>query len=185
MVTTLTPSSNINAVKAQNIQAILQRLLYEGCISRVELARQTQLSSATVTNLTSEMIESGIVAEVEPTSNGAEKRRVGRPRRLLSLVPKARYAIGIHIGVGLFRAAITDLNAEIIDDQIVTFDTDLPARRVLSLIVDEIETLIRSNGLLHERILGIGVGASGLVDRETGLNLLAPRLEWKNVQIQE
>jgi glucokinase-like ROK family protein len=178
--------SNLIWVKAHNLQAILMGLLVEGQISRAGLAKRTSLSSAAVTNLANELIDEGIIAEVKPTASDMEEKRVvGRPQRMLQLIPRARYAIGVHIGIGLFRVAITDLYAEIIDNHIVGFDQETPALDVLEQIASEIESLIAETAIDPERILGVGVGASGLVHYAKGLNVLAPRLGWQNIHLRE
>ncbi|MGD9093365.1 MAG: ROK family transcriptional regulator [Anaerolineales bacterium] len=178
--------SNINLVKTHNQQAILMSLLYEGEISRAEIANRTSLSSATVTNLANELIGQGIITELEPTILALEsKRAVGRPRRMLRLIPGARYAIGVHIGVGLFRVAITNLHAEIVDNSIVEYTLKSPPSEVLGKIAAEIDDLLTDTAIDRQRVLGVGVGASGLVNHDTGLNVLAPRLGWKNVNIQD
>ncbi len=178
--------SNISKVKTHNLQALLMSLLYEGEISRSQLARRTSLSSATITNLATELIKDKIITEVSSAKRGSKnKRGVGRPQRKLRLIPDARYAIGVHIGVGLFRIAITNLFAEIIDNRIVEFAIDSPPEMVLEQIALEIESLIDATGIDPQRILGIGVGASGLVNHEKGLNVLAPRLGWTEVYIQK
>jgi len=161
-------------------------LLYEGEISRAEIAKRTSLSSATITNLASELIDQGIITEIAPATSEAEsKRAVGRPQRMLRLIPNARYAIGVHIGVGLFRVAVTNLHADIIENCIVEFERETPALDVLEQIATEIDGLIADTAIDRQRVLGVGVGASGLVNHEKGLNVLAPRLGWQNVNIQE
>lgn len=104
---------------------------------------------------------------------------------MLHLVPNARYAIGVHIGVGLFRVALTNLYAEIIDNRIVEYDPESPASYILDLIAAKIKDLIATNDVSQKNILGVGIGASGLVNHETGVNVMAPRLGWKNVKIRE
>ncbi len=178
--------SNLTQVKTHNLQAMLMSLLYEGEISRAEIAKRTSLSSATITNLASELIDQGIITEVEPAASEAEsKRAVGRPQRMLRFIPNARYAFGVHIGVGLFRVAVTNLQAEIIENCIVKFDRESSALDVLGQIATEIDSLIAETAIDRQRILGVGVGASGLVNHEKGLNVFAPRLGWENVNIQE
>jgi len=171
-------------MKAHNLRAILLALLNTEYISRVQLAKLTGLSTTTITNLISELIEQGIVIE-----EGAEKsdlpRSVGRPRTALRLVPKARYAIGIHIGVGNIRVAIADLRANF--SQVHTFAHPLEKSpqdvfRDVSNLVDQV---IESSQLDLDQFVGIGVGASGLVDPSTGVNLIAPNLGWRNVSIQD
>ena len=175
--------SNINLVKSHNIRAILLSLLKDGPISRVELAEKLSLSNTTITNLISELLDQGIILE-EQVEIPEKRRRVGRPRRMLRLVPSARYAVGVHIGVGIIRVAITNLFAEIINGEIAKFDLTTPPDVVVKDIVRLIELTIEKSNIERERVIGIGVGASGLVNYEKGINVLAPRLGWENVPIQ-
>lgn len=177
--------SNINLVKTHNQQAILMILLHEELISRAELAKRTTLSSSTVTNLVAELIDLGVVAEINSPNNSASPRSVGRPRRKLKLIPDARFAIGVHIGIGLFRVVITNLHARIIHNHIIKFDRNASADHVLEQIANQISQMIDENQFSAERILGIGIGASGLVDPQNGVNVLAPRLGWQNVNIRQ
>jgi glucokinase-like ROK family protein len=149
----------------------------------VELADRIGLSSTTITNLTSELISEGIIEE-QDTSGQTGQRGVGRPRTMLVLVPNARYAIGVHIGVGLFRVAVTNLHAEIIASQNQQFEISSPAEQVLEAIAATIKELIPRSGIKKEQVLSIGVGASGLVDHELGVNVYAPRLQWRDIPIR-
>jgi glucokinase-like ROK family protein len=175
--------SNINLVKSHNMRAILLSLLHDGQISRVELAEKLNLSNTTITNLISELLDQGIILE-EQVEVTEKRRRVGRPRRMLRLVPSARYAIGVHIGVGLFRVAVTNLFAEIIYSEKGKFELTSPPDDVIKDIVRVIERTIEKSGIEREKVLGIGVGASGLVNYDKGINVFAPRLGWENVPVQ-
>ncbi len=178
--------SNINLVKQHNLQVILLNLLYEPVLSRSQLAKHTNLSNTTITNLISELIEQGIVTEKAATDDEQNGLRpVGRPRTSICLEPNARFVIGIHIGVGIFRVAITNLRAEIIHSQLHSFDVNSPPTDVLNQIVEAISSAIAESGFDQQKILGIGVGASGLVDYTTGVNLLAPNLNWHDVPLRE
>jgi hypothetical protein len=42
--------SNINRVKEHNLRTILRSLLYEGSLSRIQLAQKTGLSATAITN---------------------------------------------------------------------------------------------------------------------------------------
>ena len=175
--------SNISLVKGHNLQAILLTFLLNERISRVELAQKTALSTTTITNLTAELLEQGIIVEVEGEPRH-ERRKVGRPRKLLRIVPHARYAVGVHIGIGVFRVAVTNLRAEIICNNMERFDLATPAEVVLNSICDLIDKTLLQSGVDRERVIGVGVGASGLVNHATGVNVLAPSLNWHNLDIK-
>jgi len=142
---------NINLVKQHNLQAILLNLLYDPVLSRVQLARRLNLSNTTITNLIAELIKEGIVTEINTNQEIDKKRPVGRPRTSICLEPSARYVIGIHIGVGIFRVGLANLRAEIIDNHTQHFDTNSPVGEVLGLIEVHTENMYLLTGLVKGR----------------------------------
>lgn len=175
--------SNQVTAKSHNIRSILKALLYHQQISRVELAELTGLTTATISNLVNELLSQGLVREL-----GIEQviyPRVGRPRMTVELIPDARYAIGVHIGIGEYQIVITDLLANIVSSTTQKFDVCTTAEIVIQEIVTQIDLLIIQSGISKNNIMGIGVGASGLVNVETGVNINAPNLCWQHIPIRE
>lgn len=178
--------SNINSIKLHNLQMILLILLHDQNISRVQLAQKTNLSNSTISNLIAELIQQGVVSE--DTQNDLETnglRPVGRPSTCIHIETNARFVVGVHIGVGVFRVATVNLVGEIIYNQIEQFHVDDPATKVLDQIIVTIESVITKSNLERSRILGVGVGASGLVDFQAGINIVAPNLNWHNVPLRD
>jgi len=177
--------SNHRVVRTHNLRAVLNHFLRAGVISRAQLAERTALSGTTITHLIDSLLEQGIVTEVEQERehlNG--DRRIGRPRTGLRLNPDARYAVGVHIGIGILRAAVVNLHAEIVHNIITAFDPVLPASRGLHRIARLAERTIAESKVERGRILGLGIGASGLVDHDNGVNVLAPNLGWRDVPLR-
>lgn len=175
--------SNAVNLKSHNLHAILHSFLYNPNVSRAALAEKTMLSSTTITNLTAELLQEGIIFE-ETLSDHPQKRNVGRPRTSLRLNTTARLSIGVHIGIGAIRIAVTDLYGNIIAKNTKAFNLSDDAKIVLDQIAILIQQLLTENNIEHTKIVGVGIGASGLVDSALGINVLAPRLGWKNVPIQ-
>jgi predicted NBD/HSP70 family sugar kinase/biotin operon repressor len=176
--------SSSSAIKSHNLRAILLILLAHQPVSRVRIARLTGLSTTTVTNLITELLAEGIVAE-DGAEQPDEGRGVGRPRVALRLVPQARFAVGVHIGVGQVRVAITDLFARPLYLAEIEHSLAQPAERVLEAIAALIGEAIAASGVRPAQIVGVGVGASGLVDLARGVNVLAPNLGWREVPIRD
>jgi glucokinase-like ROK family protein len=186
--------SNIVNVKAHNMQAVLLSLLNAAesaaapadgyPLSRIQLAHKTNLSSTTITNLVAELIEQGIVSE-DKNPREEELRPVGRPRIGLRLIPNARYVIGVHIGVGLYRLALMNLRAEMTHSKFVNFSINTPPLDVLGQISQDMQELLADSGVERRLILGVGVGASGLVDTINGVNILSPNLDWHHIPIRD
>jgi predicted NBD/HSP70 family sugar kinase len=190
--------SNTSAMKMHNVRAVLYHLLRDGDASRARLAEQTALSNTAVGNLVAELLEQGILSEegsfdpVRRSRNGADghgdpngHRVVGRPRTGLRLIPNARYAAGVQIGIGLLRVAVTNLHGDIVHNKIAHFDVAAPAERVLKQIASLVEKTVAESGVHRNRLLGLGVGAPGLVDPDSGVNVLAPNLGWRDVPVRD
>jgi glucokinase-like ROK family protein len=176
--------TSIKKVRSSNLRAVLLGLLHHGRISRVQLAHLTNLSTTTITNLISDLISEGIVLE-EGSFDTSGQRSVGRPRTSLTLIPNARFSFGVHIGVGLFRVALINLCAEIVTSRMVKFDLSQPAFIILEQISDTVKNILLEFASPKSRIVGIGVGASGLVNYQCGVNILAPNLGWKDIPIRD
>lgn len=176
--------SSSSAIKSHNLRAILLTLLRHQCVSRVRIAELTGLSTTTVTNLITELLAAGVVKE-DGTEQLTHRRGVGRPRTALRLVPEARYAVGVHIGVGSVYVAVTDLFARPLATVTLDHPVDQPPDNVLAAIRDMVQQAADESGVQRADIVGVGVGASGLVDSQTGVNVLAPNLGWRGVPIRQ
>lgn len=83
-------------------------------ISRVELAEQLGLKKSSISNITAELIDRGLVIErsLEP---GTERERVGAGRRPVPLTLNAEFTsvLGIEIQPARYRATVMDLYGDI------------------------------------------------------------------------
>ncbi|MFU8826878.1 MAG: ROK family transcriptional regulator [Brevefilum sp.] len=178
--------NNIISVKEHNLQVVLLSLLYDETLSRAGLAKRLHLSSTTITNLISELLEQGLVSERACSEQEGERTRpVGRPRTTICLVPDARFVVGIHVGVGIFRVALVNLRDEILTSRREHFDIDEDSMVVVDQMVRCVNALIEESQVDPDLILGVGVGLSGLVDFESGVNVMAPNLNWRNVPVKD
>ncbi len=175
--------SNHTSLKTQNMQSILKALLRYGQITRLRLAQLTGLTTATITNLVTELINQGLVTEEGILQ--VNQPKVGRPQMVLQLNPQARVAVGVHIGVGLFRVSLCDLLANPLETIEEPFAVQDSPEEVFERIQTVIRQMLDSNQVDQTTVIGIGVGASGLVDQHTGENVHAPNLDWRHVQIRE
>lgn len=176
--------SKASTIKSHNLRAVLLMLRRHGHVSRVRLARLTGLSTTTITNLVSELLAQGVVVQ-EGVEKPTHRRGAGRPRTALRLVPESRYAVGIHFGVGSVRVGVADLCANLATCVSLDHPLEKSPEQVLSETVDLVNEAIAQSGVDPQRIVGIGVGASGLVDPHTGVNVIAPNLGWRDVPLQD
>lgn len=175
---------NSSDVKLRNISAILLTLLLKKSISRVNLAQELGVSPATITNLVNELKQMGLVSDDLTTKNETQVH-VGRPQRPLQLVPFARYAVGVHINVGIVHIILTDSLCNEVASLTFTHEIEQVWDVVLDQISQHIDDLITQHKIDQALIIGVGVAASGLVDTYTGINHIAPNLNWHDVPIKD
>lgn len=162
-------------LRAINRAAILNMIKAQGTIARTDIALRTGLSPATVSTLTAELIEDGLIFEKqEGTSRG------GRRPILLALEPNGAKVVGIKLAEEHATLALTDLNAAIVHHINIPLAERDPENVSLQL-VRGIDQLLDGAGVLRKHLLGVGVGVSGVVDSKTGVCLTSPHNGWRDV----
>ena len=110
---------------------------------------------------------------------------VGRPSIGLGLNPEAGSIISIEIGVDFLSAVVTDLTAQIHwrhhEGLPATSGEAATLERTMQIIV---EACSHAAGLPGQ-LFGIACGVPGLVDRGTGMLLVAPNMGWADVPLKE
>lgn len=157
-----------------NRAAIFRMIAVAGPIARTGIAKQLGLSPATVTAVTRELIDQGLVhvAERAPSSGG-------RPALLLELVGGAASAFGVKIAPDYVVGVRVNLEAELVERFDVAFDAAAP---------NALETLgdILASWIEHvpgsPPLLGVGLGVAGVYDGRTG-TLDSPLLGWRDVKL--
>ncbi|MFL6072380.1 MAG: ROK family protein [Mycobacteriales bacterium] len=158
--------TTVRDIRRNNRSAVLSKLFFEGPLSRQHLSRATGLSAATVSNVTGELVEEGLIVEA-----GLVDSEVGRPRVLLRVDPDYGYVAGVDVGetgvkVELFDLAMTCL---------ATVDRPLApsARPDPGAVGAQVETGLREvvagAGVDGGKVLGAGIGVPGTVDPERGV----------------
>ncbi len=153
------------------------------------MARLTGLSSTTITNLVALLLEQGVVEEAGREPGGCdgrgERTGAGRPPTLIRLVPQARCAVGIHIGVDTVHVGVTDLFGALQAHRVAQHPQDATPEQLLRMAAELADAALEESGGCRDCLVGIGVGASGLTDPGTGVNVLAPSLGWRDVHIRD
>ncbi|GHD88260.1 ROK family transcriptional regulator [Streptomyces naganishii] len=154
----------VRDLRRGNRAAVLQRLYFDGPLSRFELGPATGLSSGSVSNVVADLIADGLVEEA-----GSVDSDGGRPRTLLRVNPGSGHMIGVDVGetrvrVELFDLTLTELART---DRPLTaqgYDVDV----ITGHIRDGIAEVLAAAGPTPERLLGVGIGVPGIVERTPG-----------------
>lgn len=150
-----------------------------GAIDRAEIARAIGLSPATITSLTGELIDEGLILEADTGES-----RGGRRPILLSLNPQGGYAVGLKIAEKFVIGALIDLNAKVLAKRTDELRGQAPEEVVEQLAVT-VASLRSKTGVPKKKLLGVGAGLAGVVDAENGVSRQHPFLGWRDVPLRE
>ncbi|TMC03315.1 MAG: ROK family transcriptional regulator, partial [Chloroflexi bacterium] len=144
----------VRDLRRDNRSVLLWSLFFDQPCSRQDLSEATGLSPASISNVTRELIEEGIVAEA-----GSVDSDGGRPRTLLQIDSNYGYVIGVDVGETRVRVELFDLTMT--ERAKADYPLD-PENQGVDLIVDRIltglETVLASADVDPNAVLGIGVG---------------------------
>jgi predicted NBD/HSP70 family sugar kinase len=166
-------------MRQMNRSLVLNCIRLDGPISRSQIARQSGLSAATVSGLTAELIDEGLVFEQEAGDSSGGRRPV-----LLSLKADGGFVIGVKLMENHLIAALTNLEANIVQDINLPFSQNEP-ESIIDAIASAASKLLSRAGVSREKCYGLGVGLAGIVDQETGVLRHSPIFGWQGLPIAE
>ncbi|BBH66381.1 xylose repressor [Actinoplanes sp. OR16] len=160
-------------VRTTNLAVVLSHLRTSGPSSRAAIAASTGLNKATVSSLTSDLIDQRLLRETGTSGN-----RIGRPGTSLALDGSAYAAIGIQVAAD----SMTALAIDFAGDQIIRWHRALGAHRAGEIITlaQRAATRVRQQG---RSVLGLTVAVPGLVD-ENGVVRISPTLGWSDLDLR-
>ncbi len=160
--------------RGHNRSLLLQTLFHQGAMSRADLSRETGLTRVTISDLISELIADGFVAEM----GVREASGPGKPAILVDLDRAGHRIVGIDLsGSDVFIGAVLTLDGEIVARREVPVVTD---GDIVGAVIQLARDLV---GDAHAPVLGVGVGTPGIVD-DHGVILSAPNLRWAGFDLQ-
>ncbi|MEV0666895.1 ROK family protein [Actinomadura luteofluorescens] len=150
----------VRDLRRTNRSVLLRRLYFDGPLSRQDLARETGLSPASVSNVVSELIETGLV--VEAGSVGSDG---GRPRVLLKTAAGYGHLVGVDVGETRVMVELFDLElTQLAKADLPLGDGGRDERAVVRHILDGLPAVIESASVDPASIIGVGVGVPGVVE---------------------
>ncbi len=167
---------NISVAHRQNRGLLLRMILQNPRISRAKLAEMTHLTPASVSNITGALIKERYIQEIGTLD---EIRSIGRRSIGLAIRNGHYLTVAVHmqrhqitIGLGHLDGSVTHLTHLAVSDH--PFPEEL-AQNIGAVIKD----LVRERRESH--IVGIGVGASGIVDTAAGTIYASLAYDWQHV----
>jgi predicted NBD/HSP70 family sugar kinase len=147
-------------IKEFNTTAVFDLINKSMPISRARIAKITGLSPTTVSTLTQNMIDFGIVCE----TGFGESVTSGRRPVLLEVNPPGAYIVAMEVSPGSLTGALYDATCRTVLQQTREID-DFNA--LGSLIRDTLKALIADARIREDKFLGLSVGIPAILDPET------------------
>ena len=161
--------ANLDQVKQKNSANIYKVIEQYKPISRVEIAKVSSLAPASVTKITRQLMESGLITEVElQVSTGG--------RRAISLAPNSDNIniIAIKLGQNLLSIAHYNLSGEKGLNKQITIPKKESCQMLTDFLIGEIAKFITQPTLINEKISAISLTISGLVNPKQGVVISTP-----------
>ncbi|EKY3116883.1 ROK family transcriptional regulator [Cronobacter turicensis] len=165
---------NVDLVKQLNSAAVYRLIDQQGPISRIQIAEQSQLAPASVTKITRQLIERGLIKEVDQQASTGG-------RRAISIVTETRHfqAVGVRLGRHDATLTLFDLSSKVLAEE----HFPLPERTqetlehaLLNIIAQFIDTWQRK----IRELIAVSVILPGLVDPESGVIRYMPHINVEN-----
>ncbi len=171
-------------IRQSNTLALLRTLRVAGPVARIDLGRRNGMSSATVTSITAELLEYGLILEHE--SSPVRGRGRGRPRTLIDLDPRAAAVVCAKLSFNEVRFVVGDFKGQIHHSVVYTLDThDFSAAALCDFLIDKIEALQGETAKQFQRFAGICVAVQGVVSPAEGAIVWSPAGSFRNAPIAE
>ncbi len=165
---------NVDLVKQLNSAAVYRLIDQHGPISRIQIAEQSQLAPASVTKITRQLIERGLIKEVDQQASTGG-------RRAISIIAETRNFNAIGVRLGRYDATLTlyDLSSKTLEEE----HFPLPERTQETLehaLLNIIATFIENCQRKIRELIAISVILPGLVDPESGVIRYMPHIAVEN-----
>ena len=153
--------SNHQLLKQNNHNLIKKYIYRNSPISRVEIAQQLGLTTATITGMVNPMISAGFLRETAAPAE--ESKGAGRPRMMLEFAPEAYYICGVDVGPYRTNYILTDLQGNVIALRHTGEPLD-EYRVTLERLAAQIPDFLEEAGVPTEKMLGVGICLPGMID---------------------
>ena len=165
-------------LRDNNVSLLMELVRRAGSISRADLARRSQLSAPAVSTIVDQLLRRGIVVETTTAPSSG-----GRPPVLLTIDPKAGYVVGIKLRGDGLTTVVCDLDAEIVSssEQYLPLVGDPVA--AIEAIEREVRRALRKSKVAPSKVLGVGVGLSGVIETSSGVCKFSHLLQWDDVAL--
>lgn len=158
-------------LRRMNTRRVLEALQTLGPSTRAELTRHTHISAPTMSKLTEQLLEAGLLEQ-----DAKPQATRGRPGVVFRLAATRAQVIGAAIDVQSCTVATSGLDGIIEPKTVIRFKTP----RTSATLLDKLEAACTELQTQSDdsEFMGIGLSVPGLIDRNSGRIQLSPNLHF-------
>jgi predicted NBD/HSP70 family sugar kinase len=175
-----TPGAGLDAVRRQNLGAVMRRVHLAGPASRSDLANYTGLNRSTVGDLVAELTARGLVKE-----RAGPRGVPGRPSPIVTANPNGITVLAVAIFDDSLAAAVIGLGGRVLARESVERARDgSSAEATIARVAGICRTLLDGRPE-QSPVQAIGIAVAGVVQRSDGELVVGPNLGWRHVALGE
>ena len=171
-------TGNRDLIKQINQSITLNLVRSNGPLSRTHVARLSGLSLATVSALTSDLLDQELIEEV-----GAGASTGGRRPVMLKLNARGGFVVGLKLTEDAITCALTDLAANVLYSRVTAVAGSRDPAVVITAIIAAVEATLAESQVALGKVMGIGIGLAGVIDSQAGICRYSPIMGWRDVAI--
>jgi len=158
---------SIHDIKVQNIFKILNAIRFNDGLTKKEIASETELSFATVSNICRELREKNLILETQVANSGLG---VGRFPNTVSLNHNAFFGVCIDVhNEGRIILALTNLRNEIVIKKEISLEKHDQLTDIIEVCHSVCMQACEEIGIGKESLLKLCVAVPGVFDNKEGL----------------
>ncbi|GED21580.1 ROK family transcriptional regulator [Halomonas halmophila] len=168
--------------RLDNTLAVIRSLRDKGPVARVDLGTLNGISSATVTSISADLLQQGLISERPPDMPRPNER--GRPKTLIQLAPEAACVICIKLSINELQLVVGDYAGQITHSEHHSIDTlGLSQEALVTLLKDKTAAVCDLALTRHRRLAGICLAVQGVVSSHSGTLIWSPALSFRNAPL--
>lgn len=168
-------------LKEANKYLIIQCILNYEPITTEEIVKKTSVSRPTVLEILKELTEEGYIVK-----NGYSESTGGRSPALIYINRESCFAVGVDFEFPKIRIAVSNIKGEILKSREIKFSINEKPDRIKKNLITGINSLLEDTGIKLDKVVGIGLGLAGLIDKSKGKSVHIERIKgWRDVNIQK
>lgn len=174
--------TNLTYTKAFNYRIVFETIRLYGPISRADIARQTNLTAQTVSNIVKRLLDTGLIREGTKRQDGR-----GAPSVTLEINPNGSYSIGLDLNSDHLTGVMVDLKGNVKERIYYSLEPTSPDEAI-KLLAQTIKQLMIDENIEDDQLSGIGISFPGPMEikkNSSVTNVVNPKAfpNWNKVPV--